>query len=484
VKLTSGLALALMLVLCPAAAGARAPVLLGEGNEADVAVDAAGTAYAAWVGNGADPTSLNYCRLPRYATACDVSVPITVPGTSLTRPFVTVSGSRVEVFSYRYGLSGSQFAAVYLFISTDRGASFDAGRRVGTIAFFDAIQGPGDTVSAIADNSSIFQNIPANGSGGETREVHLADDHPYSPTVGLVDAGTPIAAFATGAGALQFRRYTGSGDVNDAASWTPAQEISALARYPRFASGPAGLFLESDNSEGNVVVQKFDGTAFGPPVEIPGQAHELTGGSKDIVQDAAGRLHTVWPFGDADGNHIRYAISDDGSTWQATTLESGPKPGNVAQAADQMRLAVAPDHVGVAVWHSAESPRKVYAMSIGPSALGPAALGKTANATVVKGKVRVKLKGSNKFKALNSAAQLPLGSTFDTTRGTVALDTAAGAGKPPQHGEFTAACSSRGSRARTRSSRCRSPAEGSASAAGGFRQVGRRRSTAAGCSPA
>jgi hypothetical protein len=436
-KLRRALMLALLLVLCPATAHAASPVLLGEGNEAGVGVDAAGTAYVAWVGNGADPTSLNYCRLPRGATACDVSLQITTPGTSLTRPFVTVSGSRVEVFSYRYGLAGSPFAAVYMFLSNDRGASFDAGRQVGTIAFFDAIQGPGDTVSAIADNSSIFQSIPADGSGPETREVHQADDHPYSPTVGLIDAVTPIAAFATGAGATQFRRYSGSGPLNDAASWTPAQDVSAFARYPRLASGAAGLVLQSDNSQGDIVVQKFDGSKFGAPVQIPGPAHELTGGSKDIRQDAAGRFHMVWPFGDASGNHLGYATSDDGLDWQTGTLESGPNPRNVAQAADQMRLAVAPDHVGVAVWHSGESPHKVYAITVGPVALALPKIGRTANAAVVKGKVLVKRKGSSKFVPLKAATQLPLGSTFDTTRGTVALDAAAGAGKPVQHGEFS-----------------------------------------------
>ena len=85
------------------AAGGRstcgAPVLLGEGNEPGVTVDAAGTAYVAWVGNGADPTSLNFCRLPRGATACDVNQQLTVPGTSLSRPFVVVSGARVDVIS-------------------------------------------------------------------------------------------------------------------------------------------------------------------------------------------------------------------------------------------------------------------------------------------------------------------------------------------------------------------------------------------------
>ena len=437
IELRCAIAVALALALPTATAQAASPVLLGEGNEPGVAVDAAGTAYVAWVGNGADPTSLNFCRLPRGAKACDLSGQITVPGTSLTRPFVTVSGGLVSVFTYRYGLTGgSRFSAVYLLRSPDGGVTFDAGTQVGTVAFYDAIQGPGNTVSLIANNSSIFQNVAADGSGLETLEAHLADDHPYNPSVGLIDAATPIAAFANGSSNAQFRRYDGSGTLNDATNWTPAQDFSPYAAYLRFASGPSGLFLQSDNAAGNIVVQKFDGAGFTAPVAIPNNAHELTGGSKDMFQDAAGRLHVIWPFGDAVGNHIGYATSDDGTKWATATLESGPDPGNVAQNAGEMRIGIAPDHRGVTVWQSGESPRKIYALAIGPAAVAPPTIGKTANAALVKGTVKVKLKGTGKFVPLTADRPVPLGSTFDTTKGTVALDTAAGAGKPLQHGEF------------------------------------------------
>jgi hypothetical protein len=433
-KLRLALILALTLAF-PAGAHAAKPVLLGEGNEAAVAVDPAGTAYVAWVGNGADPTPLNFCRLPRGAAACGASKVIAAPGTSITRPFVAVSGARVKVFSYRYGISGPTFSGVFVFTSIDGGETFDAGERVGTVGFFDAVPGPGDTVSMIANNSSIFQNVPA-GGGLETAEAHLADDHPYSPSIGFVDATTPLAVFANGASAAQFRRFSGSGTYNDPANWTPAQDFSTYAAYPRLASGPAGLFVQSDDADGNIVVQKFDGSTFGPPVPVPGSADELTGGAKDINQDAAGRLHMVWPYGDAAGNHIGYATSDDGANWSSGPLDDGRNPSDVAQVADQMRLSVAPDHIGVAVWHSAESPKKVYALGVGPVALVPPAIGKTANAKSVKGTVRVKLKGASKFVPLDAEKAVPVGSTFDTTNGTVALDTSAGAGKPLQHGEF------------------------------------------------
>jgi hypothetical protein len=74
---------------------------------------------------------------------------------------------------------------------------------------------------------------------------------------------------------------------------------------------------------------------------------------------------------------------------------------------------------------------------VGPDVAVPPVIGKTANAAVLKGRVLVKSPGGKKFVPLTGNRQVPLGSTFDTTKGTVALDTSAGAGKPLQHGEFS-----------------------------------------------
>src|SRR3954469_1602913 len=437
-RLRSGLLLALLLVLFPAGAHAAGRVLIGDGVEPAVTVDPAGTAYIAWIGHEPSTTTLHFCRLPRGAAACDINSPIATPGTSLTRPFVMVTGAVVRVFSYRYGLSGPRFDAVYMFTSQDGGVSFDAGVQVGTVAFYDAVQGPGNGVSLVENNSAVFQRVPADGTGPATLEAHLADDHPYNPSLAITPSAI-LAVFANGSGAAQFRLQQSGGDPNQIATWTPAQDFSPYAAYLRLATGLTGTFLMSANTPGNKVVQRFNGTGFAPPVELPGPAHDLSGGSSDIVEDPAGRLHVVWPFGDANGTHLGYATSDDGSKWLTSTLEAGPNPTDGAQAAGEMHAAVAPDHVGVTVWQDSGSPKQVHAMAIGPVALSAPALGKTTNATVVKGKVRVKLKGSRKFVALDGGAQLPLGSTFDTTKGTLALDNSAGAGKPLQHGEFRGA---------------------------------------------
>src|SRR3954466_7661734 len=209
-KLLAPLILALFLAAAgPAQAAAPGPV--GPGVEPDVEVDAAGTAYIAWI--GAEPsgnTTLHFCRLPRGAGACDVNAPITTPGTSLTRPFVTVSGATVRVFSYRYGLNGPRFDAVYMFTSQDGGASFDAGVQVGTVAFYDAVQGPGNGVSLVENNSAVFQRVPADGTGPATLEAHLADDHPYNPSLAITPSAI-LAVFANGSGGAQFRLQQSGG---------------------------------------------------------------------------------------------------------------------------------------------------------------------------------------------------------------------------------------------------------------------------------
>src|SRR5688500_17899699 len=62
-----------------------------------VAVDAAGTAYIAWGGPEDNTASLQFCRLPRGAAACDSRHAIPAPGTTVHRAFVFAAGGAVVV---------------------------------------------------------------------------------------------------------------------------------------------------------------------------------------------------------------------------------------------------------------------------------------------------------------------------------------------------------------------------------------------------
>jgi len=67
--------------------------------------------------------------------------------------------------------------------------------------------------------------------------------------------------------------------------------------------------------------------------------------------------------------------------------------------------------------------------SIGSTQLPPPELAKTANVAPVSGKVYVRLPGTKTFVPLSQAAQIPIGSELDTTKGRVRLTTSAGGAK-------------------------------------------------------
>lgn len=344
----------------PDAGGASSdpvPLTLGDGVEPGVAVDASGTAYVAWYGPESSTTSLRFCRLPRGATACDRQEAIAAPGTSLTRPFVIVDGATVRVVSHRYGLTGERFEAVYLFTSTDGGGTFDAGREIGSVPFRDAAVGPGEAVSLVTDavtQGEFYERAPLDGSAAAAK-ANLSTDHLYVGAVAMLDPSTPLVVFANGDADAQFRRLLGQGDPNDAANWSAPAELGHEG-YPHLASGPSGLFLAGIGASNALEVRKFDGASFGAAVAVPEGRGELP--QAHFTQDPAGRLHLVWPRIDVDGTRLYHATSDDGSTWTSVRVLVGP------DAIADMRVAVAADHHGVAVWDSGASAKQIRLVPI------------------------------------------------------------------------------------------------------------------------
>jgi hypothetical protein len=357
------------LLLAPSTALAAEAKTIGPGGQPNATVDATGTAYIAFNGPDAGAGSkLRFCRLPRGATACDAGVSGTIasPGTSLSRPFVTVSGDRVVVVQHRYGVDVPGFSQLYRFTSNDRGAQFDGGAVVGKLAFSEAVPGPGDTMSGVTDADACgmcFQNVVQSGAApvdleGRTLVPHavLSSTRPYGGAVGMLDAGTPLAVFADGSGAQQFRRYSGSGSLNSEASWTAPVNVANPLGYPKLAGGPAGLFMLG-NVGRDVFVRKFDGVNFGPSVQIGG----ALGVSQHLFQDPGGRLHAVWHrFGPASIELV-HAVSDDGVGWTSGVAVTQPGVNDFVAP----RIAAAADHVGVAVWGANEG---VRVAPLGPSA--------------------------------------------------------------------------------------------------------------------
>ena len=189
----------------------------------------------------------------------------------------------------------------------------------------------------------LFQNAPL-GAGTAATSAQLSVEHPYRGSVGLVNAATPLAVFTNGSDAARFRRYDGSGSLNDVANWTAPVDLG-VAAYPKLAGGSSGLFLLASAANNSLFVRKWNGTTFGPPVTIDG-GPGIGAPSLHAFQDGGGRLHAVFSRGDADGLHLVHAVSDDGKTWQSGTVLTQSQPVGIAGT----RVATAPDHVGVAVF--------------------------------------------------------------------------------------------------------------------------------------
>jgi len=417
-------ALALVLLVAPGAAAqvGDPPIQLGEGDQPNVTLDAQGAAHIVFRGAGANSAQLTYCRIPRGGGGCVQRTSIGAPGDSLSLPIAIPNGNVIQVVSYRYGLSGPgfpNFDNTLLFTSTDGGASFGGGTIIGRVGLADAAIGPGAGLSATSDTGpcgTCFQRLPLDGgSAGDTPAV-LSTTHVYLSTIGFVDPSTPIVVFADGSSNAQYRRYGGAGDVNDAANWTPPADIGVVD-YPILASGPNGTFLigNSQLSGSTTIARRFDGNAFGAPVQVS-QGVRV----RDMVQDAGGRLHAVAPafHPGPTSAALRYMSSDDGVTWHSRDTAW---PASL----DRMRLAVAGDHLGFVVGTMGSN--AVFAAPIGPTAEQPA-LARTAEATVVSGTVLIRRPGARGFTRLSGSDVIPMGSVVDAVRGRVRITTATRSG--------------------------------------------------------
>jgi hypothetical protein len=399
-------AVAAFLVIA-APARAAAPIVVGTGADPGLAVDAAGTAYIAW--NGPEPggtRSLHFCRLTRGATTCaDTTIPVPAGTYSLSQPFLVVgSGGTVQITQSRYGFAGANFTQVLQFTSPDGGNTWSPGVRVGTITVYAAVNGPGG-VSGVTNATTEGAFLQTMGAGN-TASALLSADHLYDGAVGVTPAGQLIAIFDDASGNAQFRLHTG-GDANDAATWGAPVDIG-VESYPRLAGGRSGLVLLGENASGNLEARKWNGTTFGAPVVL-GAGREAA--QADLSQDAGGRFHAVWPTFEADGIALHYAISDDGSNGQQGVLvtQHDGEPSEV-------RVAAAPDHIGVAAWVTAA---QIRVLAVGPAP--PPAFHQSVAVRRISGRVLVKLPGAKRFVPLSAAGLVPLGASVDVRHGRIAL---------------------------------------------------------------
>jgi hypothetical protein len=216
-------------------------------------------------------------------------------------------------------------------------------------------------------------------------------------------------------------------------SWTTTGQLTAVqygasGGYPDTAmsgsiAGGANFF-----SGGNTTISSGEQI-----IDVSGAAPEIDGGA--VVADLSAYLGG---YSSQDDNAKVVAAFRDGAGTETKTVQIGPvtrqersdqtsllprsKQATVPAGTRSVRVTlIATDLQGTANDGYADNISLTLAQG------APPAIGRTANAEPTAGTVRVKLPGSGGFVDLADAQQLPVGTTFDATKGTVQLSLAAGA---------------------------------------------------------
>lgn len=317
------------------AAQASTPFTFGMGTEPDLAVDSAGTAHVAWhdISRAVGQDVVLYCQIPRGARACTNSQTL-YTGRIGARPHVLLPTAGQVIVVLGEDQCGVADFCTLVRRSADGGAGFGpvqtvadpegSGSLSGPAATGDAVYGPGDSISYVNGSATagMFFTNASLGGGVQNGFARLhTSTSAVDGTVGLAGS-TPVVAFADQQSSqnLLWRAYSGSGDLNDAASWTTQQlvesGVTALNSDVTLAGGPGGLYLmyrRGGSLQRQYVVRKFTGSGFGQAVGVSERRDPIFG---ELAQDASGRLHAVWLANGPD--RLQWRTSKDGVTWGPT----------------------------------------------------------------------------------------------------------------------------------------------------------------------
>jgi VCBS repeat-containing protein len=358
--------------LAPASAGAVNVFTLDSGADgrAGVAVDGAGTGYFAWEHKSTSTSDVTqFCKVARGGTCTNRIVLPTPPlnpppfdSTDVSAAFpVLGSGSTVFVVGPRF-VAGD----VVVWTSTDGGRSFgpavqvtESGAYAGSDPTNALLAGAGFVISS--HNAGL--NFTSAQAGSTT--AHGADLTPpggltniSGSTLGLAGGGaygSPVEAFSLLNGSqpqpIDFRRYNGTGDPNDATSWSDAAQVTS-GILPSLAGGPKGLFLASQDAANGtytpVNVRKYvPGSGFGPPVTLQPDRSDVNAGSM-FQTPGSGQLLVAWqaPALPDGGTGISLYRSTNGGASFASVGDVAEGTPNYAIYPDSIRIAAADNGQG------------------------------------------------------------------------------------------------------------------------------------------
>jgi sugar lactone lactonase YvrE len=304
----------------------------------------------------------------------------------------------------------------------------------------------------------------------------------FTPTGGLIGAfgssgtgngqfGDPLGFTSTPAGDLyvgDFTAHTVQRFTNDGTfvlKWgttgTAPGELGSVGDLALAADG--GIWV---GDSGNNRIQKFDqngvftGVVIGGPGTAPGQFDRPRGlavdpdGNLYVAEGGNSRIQKFDPNGNlikviggpGAGNGQFNGLSDltidsSGNLWVANTddfrIDRFDLDGNFVSSSKAFKgSAIRPASI------SAAPDGSIYALNYGTNEImrftddGDPVLGKSATLRVVKGTVLVKPRGLKAFQKVTGTDAIPIGSTVDTSKGTVRLTTAKNLKGSTQTGDF------------------------------------------------
>lgn len=386
-----------------APAASANPFTIGSGQHPHLLVDpSSGALNAVWVDNPLAQT-VHYCRLPRGATACQITrdLPLGIDAQTADQPFLVrdpgtgtlyvamtryVGGNSVVWRSTDAGSSWSGPTVVHAAQTGTTHAEPIWGPLASSISFAD--WNPGRSVfSAPADGSA-----PASTAEGEPAEggvSFLVYDFQIAPTGdgGLIAAAHTLAQ-------VGFWRMAPGGDPGSTAAWS-APSVVGPGHDSRLAAGPSGSFLFYEVGGGGVPTQmqllKWNGTGFGPPVKIGAQE---AASFPDLFVGPSGTVVAAWQKQAEDIQRAAFS-TDGGASFSAPitfATDSRPTP--------DLNVSIAQDNAGFAVWQGLDN--KIRAAPIAPGGSGAT----TGTTTQVPG-------GSVTFSV--PKACVPVGGTYRVT---------------------------------------------------------------------
>jgi hypothetical protein len=339
------LALALLAPTTAAAAPSKVLSLDANGHRPRVAVNNAGAGFFTWTTPAGANDVFHYCRVAQGTKTCNATKAY-APGNSDVDGGYTLfaTGGRVLVLDAR--CCGAFYALKQVFSSTNGGTTFAAPVSPGHMdgggdnIAGQAIYAPpgsvgrlGESILTISDVQSSGLTFQATGTttGTETATAKIGPPGgSYQGSLALQGSTTLVAVFGTlGPDRLYWRRWKGTGDVNDTTNWTAPALLDAtdVNSTAKLVSGPSGLYVaysRGATSKQSYVLRKFTGAGWGPALRISEVGSPVFA---DLVEDTSGRLHFAWQDG-SNRLHYRYTRTAANTKW--TSPQTLPNTGNFA----------------------------------------------------------------------------------------------------------------------------------------------------------